>query len=319
MLFGNRKKTIDSKFLPYKNVQKNLQYSYQKNMHIDIQHVVQILCNEYNELNNIPTLKNQIQRYISTGNLSKQLAAFKYISELIPILSAIKQFNNHIFRASQAYGRIYMPLHCLKSKFRPCVRFGQSNEQIEQLFDIKCCFVQISAHLALNDAKTSEQKNEILLLLHNIKNDIYTDILKYSESSLSRQQIKKQILAWLFENRLQRIFNTNKIHNIISSYFRQKYPYFYKYVVFYNSVESKKLYKNNKRKKISQLSISCFKYESDLFFNYIFPQLHRLFPEIQFISLHDGIFIPKSKKQKFNLNLDNFKQVINKLVENYFI
>lgn len=318
MLFGNRKKTINPSFLPYQNVQKNLQYMYQKNMHIDMDHAIRLICNEYKELNNIQNISGQIKAYFLSGNLSEPLRKFDHISQLMPIFTAIKQFNTHIFRATEAYGRIYMPLHTLKSKYRECVRFGQNNEEIEQIFDIKCCFVQLSARLALKDAKTVEQKTEIFSLLSNIKNDIYSDILKYSESNLTRQEIKKQILAWLFENRLQRIFNANKIHNIISNYFRQKYPFYYKWVVFYTSIESNKTYKNKKRKTISGLSIDCFKHESQLIFNYVFPYLHKLFPTVEFISLHDGIFISKSKCKQLKITKSEFGNLVNKLIQKIF-
>lgn len=318
MLFGNRKKTINPSFLPYQNVQKNLQYMYQKNMSIDIDHVINIICKEYKQLNNIQNISGQIKAYFLSGNLSQPLRKFEYISQIIPIFSAIKQFNTHIFRATEAYGRIYMPLHTLKSKYRECVRFGENNEEIEQIYDIKCCFVQLSARLALKDAKTNEQKTEIFSLLSNIKNDIYSDILKYSETDLNRQQIKKQILAWLFENKLQRIFNTNKIHNIISNYFRQKYPFYYKWVVFYNSIQSTKTYKNKKHKTISKLSIDCFKHESELIFDNIFPYLHKIFPNIEFISLHDGIFITKSKCKQLKLTKIEFSNLVNKLIQKIF-
>lgn len=319
MLFGNRKKTIDPSFLPYKNLQKNLQYLYQKNMQVDLQQAINLLCQQFKSLNQIQNISGQIKAFMLTGNLSEPLKHYQRISEVFPILSAIKQFNSHIFRATQAYGRIYMPLHSLKSCFRKCVRFGQNNEKIKEIFDIKCCFVQISARLAFKSAQTIEEKHEILNLLTNIKSDIYTDILNYSESNLSRQQIKKQILAWLFENRLQRIFNTNRIHNIIANYFRQKYPFYYKWVVFYNCIESDKIYKNNKHKKISGLSIDCFKHESELIFDYIFPELHKIYPDIEFISLHDGIFITQSNCTKFNITEEKINDLINVLIEQFYI
>ena len=80
---------------------------------------------------------------------------------------------------------------------------------------------------------------------------------------------------WLFCMDFQRKNNTEPVIKQISKYFQDKFPNYFKFVTKYeiaNSEHTLKLTKN-KQKSISKLSIDCFEYESEKFFDLILPNL----------------------------------------------
>lgn len=99
-----------------------------------------------------------------------------------------------------------MPFHTLPKEFRDCIKIEVNNKSysIKELFDLKCCFVQLSAELAKLQLdpfhpKYNELINEFNLVKQTAEQDIYTDILLHLNiPELSRKDIKKHIMLWLF-------------------------------------------------------------------------------------------------------------------------
>lgn len=298
--FGNKRKTITDKFKPYKSAQKNFQYIVQKHMTIDIDSLLTRLFNDFSELSDIENAKEKIIDYVKHDNLDKSFLSLNCFSKLIAILSNCSQLYNHTFKCSEAYGRIYMPFQSLSSKYRDCIRIGQYNSKIVELYDIKCCFVQLSVLLALEktDIRDERTRVEYYRLLNLVRNDIYSDILKFTRNkSLTRKDIKVRMLSWLFETQHQRTHSNDPVHNLISRYFQIKFPSFFNFVHNYEHIETNKILRNNKKKKISKLSIDCFEKESKIMFDYVIPKLRHIYnDEIVFITLHDGIFVKEGTK-----------------------
>ena len=40
------------------------------------------------------------------------------------------------------------------------------------------------------------------------------------------------------------------------------------------------------------MATDCFEFESEMMFGYVIPKLHKVYSNISFISLHDGILCP---------------------------
>lgn len=118
-----------------------------------------------------------------------------------------------------------MPFHNLPKSFREAVKINVNNKfySLKEVFDLKCCFIQLSALLAIKKLnKTnklySQQLNELNELKQLAERDIYTDILKYiNDNNLTRIDIKKNIMFWLFSRDYQRS-NVSRSNIIIHRY-----------------------------------------------------------------------------------------------------
>ena len=117
-LFGNRKFTVNPNYLPYQNDQQNLQYIYQKLLYFKEDDLLNAFKNdlgeEYSSFTSIYDIKNYISQRKETSCIEKSVFNESFI---------YSSLNSHIFSASEAYGRIFMPLHSIKRKYRKYVRF----------------------------------------------------------------------------------------------------------------------------------------------------------------------------------------------------
>jgi hypothetical protein len=284
LLFGNKQKSFKNNFLPFDNDQKNLQYLYQKQMFFDESF--------FDELEkNIPDYRDYLDDYKSKiGKEVKKLLAFH------------KALNSHVFSSSEAYGRIYLPFHYIPSEYRKCIRIG-NNEKLFETFDIKCCFVFLSAQIIKNETNDVDLKEECNKIIELTRNDIYKEILEYNGLSCTnskRAKLKSLVMKWLFSNLQDRrfIMASSIDMQYIDLYFKNTFPLFYSKIVFYKTRSFYSLNDDNNIVKTekSDLSYSCFEYESNIMFNKILPSLNTKFEKIPFISLHDAIFIPERFK-----------------------
>lgn len=166
-------------------------------------------------------------------------------------------------------GRIFMPFQTLPKDFRDCLKIKAPNNKfysIKELFDLKCCFVQLSTEIAKQQLDPlnpdyDQLYNEFELVRQTAEADIYTAILNYiNNPELTRLDIKKHIMLWLFSRNSQRQHINNPIVQAINTYFKHTFPNYYKFIIEYPVVYSD----NNQI--ISRLSLDCFQVESQLFF-----------------------------------------------------
>lgn len=245
---------------------------------------------ELNKIYNWWTLLRNIkykQNHFETDKeYLKSILGSKLYKDVISLYSKLMDFHNHIFKATEKHGRIYLPLHNMPKEFRACIKFQAPDNKfynIKELFDLKCCFVQLSADIAKNqvdpnDPNKNQLINEFTRVKELAKKDIYTDILKHlNNPKLTRNDIKQHIMAWLFSTKAQRINNKNVVVQSINQYFNFKFPNFFKFINNYSLTKSQHKLKSNKNKHkiISKLSIDCFNFESELFFNNIFEELKK--------------------------------------------
>ena len=109
-----------------------------------------------------------------------------------------------------------MPFHILPKDFRNSViiKYNKNFYNLKEIFDLKCCFVQLSAQLAINqlnqtDKNYQKKLSEFTLVKQTAENDIYTDILNFiNDPTLSRSNIKKSIMLWLFCTKTQRKYSS---------------------------------------------------------------------------------------------------------------
>lgn len=304
LLYGNKLQTLHEDYLPFEHPLKNEQYLLQKKMSFNIPILKQKFVQRYPELIKVYNWWNVLKNIkVNNSNVDKivlkDILQDKY-QECVGLFSKCMDFHNHIFKATEKYGRIYMPFHTFPKEFRKAIKIQINNKfyDIKEIFDLKCCFVQLSALIALSqlqldDPLYKEKLIEYTKVKLQAKNDIYTDILNFVKNkTLTRLDIKKHIMFWLFSKKYQRI-NVNKTNLIIKSidtYFKTKFPYFYDFIVKYPICNSEQVLKSNsfKLKSISKLSIDCFTMESQIMFNNIIPFYKKQYNII--ISLHDGIY-----------------------------
>ena len=282
LLYGTKKHSVNNLYLPFSNNEKNIQYLYQKNMYFDEKQFNECLLKKSKDLDAVSRKK---------------------------LLNCFYSLNSHVFKSSESYGRIYMPFQYLRSDFRQCIRIG-NDEEIIEAYDIKCCFVFLSAKLFLSRNYSNELNTECEKIIKLCDKDIYSEILKYNQMpnrKEARKNIKLNVMKWLFSNRRDRHVFINSITevNLIDKYFKDKFPLFYQNVVFYNERTIYKDIDGKIVKKVkSNLSYECFEFESSIIFETILPFLHEKYKDIPFISLHDGIFIPK-KFEAFSNDIKN--------------
>lgn len=296
LLYGTKKHSLNSNFLPFDNFEKNIQYLYQKCMYFDEM-----------DFNATLNLKYPNKDVILNGkDTEKKL-------KLIKLLNCYKSLNSHIFKSSESYGRIYMPFQYVQSDFRKCIRIGH-NEKIIEVFDIHCCFVFLTAKLFYSLYDSDEILNECKKIIELCDDDIYKEILDYNKilySEENRKRIKSNVMRWLFSNRKDRYISikTNNDIFLIDDFFKHNFPNFYRNVVFYKETN---FFKENENGKIiketkSELSYKCFEMESKIMFDNVLPFLHKKYKEIPFISLHDAIYIP----ERFKHQIENIKNDVN--------
>jgi hypothetical protein len=293
-LFGNRQDSLNNNYLPFNNDHKNLQYLYQKHMFFDDSFFKELRKN-YPNFEEIIKDKNNENHFQVTKLLTFQ-----------------KLLNHHVFTSTEAYGRIYLPFHYIPSEYRHCIRIG-NNEKLFEVFDIQCCFVFLSASMIGQKTDDPDLKKECNKIISYTKTDIYNKILRYNNilcNKENRKLLKTSIMKWLFSTNQERhiMILDSKIIKYIDNYFKEKFPLFYKTVIFY---ENRIFYQINELNEVvkirkSNLSYSCFEYESSLMFNNILPKLNETFKDIPFISLHDAVFIP----ERFRHLSDTIKQMI---------
>ena len=280
-LYGTKKKSINDSYLPFNSDEKNIQYLYQKNMYFDEDQFDKILNKCYPNIDEI------------FNSNDKELK-----KSLLRVLNCHRSLNNHIFKSTESYGRIYMPFQYISSNFRKSIRIG-NNEELVEIYDIHCCFVYLTSKIIMQKTDDINLIKECEKIIFNCDNDIYKDILKYNKLSYkieNRKKIKANVMKWLFSCRQDRYVAINNCNEIyyIDNYFKNLFPLFYSNVSFY---KEDVFYKDEngkiKKERCSRLPFECFEYESDLMFNYVLPFLHKKYQDIPFISLHDGIFIPK--------------------------
>lgn len=223
-----------------------------------------------------------------------------------------------------------MPFHILPKDFREAVIIKHKNKfyNLKEIFDLKCCFVQLSAQLAIDKLNISDKNyykklNEFTLVKQTAENDIYTDILNTIDNpDLTRLDIKKSIMLWLFSTNLQRKFSSksNIILQSITKYFKSKFPFFFQFINTYKKINSEHKLKTNifNFKRISKLSIDCFQTEANFIFNSLLLKYKQILDNI-IISLHDGLY--NINKFLFNNRYFYKKHVLNNyiLFNNYHI
>jgi hypothetical protein len=223
-----------------------------------------------------------------------------------------------------------MPFQNLPKDFRDCILYNLNNKKyyIKELFDMKCCFVQLSANLAIqqlnpNNPEYNQLKQEYTRVLNTAKSDIYTDILNtINKPELTRNDIKAKIMLWLFSTNNQRQNINDPVIQAITEYFKYKFPNFYQFIISYKLTSSthKLKSKQNKNKVISSLSTDCFNYESELVLNDLIPNYKQTLKNTLaniYIALHDGIYILSNNILnilKYTLNIiNNYKYYYNNI------
>lgn len=282
---GGKKNSLKTGYLPYKSEEKNLQYFYQKNMYFDKDEFMKLFLDKYPDA----------MKIINGEEKCKDYDLYKEISI---IWSYFNSLNNHMFKSSESYGRIYMPFQSIPKFLRSAIRIG-NNQKIYELFDINCCFVNLSAKIIKNCTDNQKLIEECKKIIELTTKDIYSKIIENTNSSFTRNDIKKYVMRWLFSNHRDRCYfkSIYKEVECIDLYFKNNFPLFHKEIVNYDTF-SKKVIKNRKieEKIISKLSIECFELESELMLGKIIPELRCNYKNIPFISLHDAIFIPEDFK-----------------------
>lgn len=232
----------------------------------------------------------------------RKIVSKNIFKEIAMIWSYFNALNTHAFKCSESFGRIYMPFQLINKDFRPAIRIG-NNEKIFELFDIHCCFINLSAKII---KKANKDKNDLLKECETIidltNNDLYQKILEWKfkdDNTITRNIIKEGMMMWVFSNKKERKYfkQRHKEVDVIDTYFKSNFPLYYNIVTNYEII-SKNEEKGGKiiKKYISKLSIECFQYESELMLNEIIPALEKEYKNIPFISLHDAIFIPEKYK-----------------------
>lgn len=279
------------------------------------------LINVYDWWTKLKNIKYKQNHYKTDKTVLKQKLGSKEYKNVVSMFSKCMDFHNHIFRATEAYGRIFMPFQNLPKEFRDCIVYKLNNTRyyIKELFDMKCCFVQLSANLAIkqldpNNPNYTQLKSEYTRVLETAKSDIYTDILNtINKPNLTRNDIKAKIMLWLFSTHNQRKNIQDPVIQAITEYFQFKFPNFYQFIISYKLTKSthKLKYKQNKNKVISSLSTDCFNYESELVLEELIPNykqtLNNTLADI-YIALHDGIYILSNilnNIYKYTLNIIN--------------
>ena len=299
---GSKKNSLRYNYLPFNTFEKNLQFYYQKNMYFDKDEFQKILDEKY------PNATKIFEK--------RKLYDKETYKEVSMILSYFNALNMHAFKCTESYGRIYMPFQLINKDFRSAIRIG-NNEEIFELFDIHCCFINLSAKIIkennVNDKNLIEECEKIIELTNK---DIYQNIIDWyletEPNNITRNKIKKNIMMWIFSNKKERRFFKSKFKEvkIIDLYFKNNFPLYYSIVTNYKTITKKEENRHGEliNKYISKLSIDCFQYESDLMLNNIIPGLEHEYKDIPFISLHDAIFIPK-----------RFNDLKNELIEKIII
>ena len=250
--------------------------------------------------------------------LNKKIKTTKEIYKEISIAwSYFKSLNSKTFKCSESYGRIYMPFQLINKNFRKAIRIG-NNEKLYELFDIHCCFVNLSANIIQKNNKDNKELiNECKNIIKLTNNDLYKKIIEWNnKKDITRNKIKKYVMMWIFSNKQERSFfkSKNEELQIIDSYFKENFPLYYNIVINYETIHKKEIEKGKiSYKCISKLSMECFQYESELMLNEIIPSLENEYKNIPFISLHDAIFIPERFKIFENEILRKISLLMNKL------
>ena len=296
-LFGNKRNTLKENYKPFDNEEKNNQYYLQKQLVFDEREFKAIFLEKYNELKAIPGLWDRLDTCLEFGCYSSATFTSKVISDYKIFYSV----NKHIFKTTESYGRIFMPFHYMSKEFRSALRFN--GLKLKEIYDIKCCFVQLSARLFKHQ---TEYKEEADLLLNLANNDIYSEIA--NKMNISRKDAKTNIMQFLFSTPYTRnLENKQKYYIILDNYFKTYHNKFYNWLINYPVSVFKQ---NGKLRHVSELSYDCFKLESDIMFLYVIPELRKKYPNITFFSLHDGIWTTE------NINI-SFKDIISNLINSF--
>lgn len=295
-LFGNKRNILREGFQPYDNPEKNYQYFLQKQLEFDEKEFKKVFLEKYNNLKSIPGLWSRLDKCIEFG--CYQSAVFS--SEVICDYKIFYSVNKHIFKTTESYGRIFMPFHYMSKEFRSALRLN--NLKLKEIYDMKCCFVQLAARLFKSQTNNNYEA-DILLNLAN--NDIYSEIA--SKMSITREDAKTNIMQFLFRTPFDREHIRNVYYVILEKYFQTYHNKFFNWLVNYPVQVFKQ---QNKIRHVSKLSYDCFKFESDMMFLYVIPKLREKYPHINFLSLHDGIWTTE------NITLD-FKDYINNLINSF--
>lgn len=295
-LFGDKRKTLKNNYNPFDNEEKNYQYYLQKQLTFDENEFKSIFLTKYNNLKSIPGIWDRLDKCLEFG--CYRSATFN--NEVICDYKIFYSVNKHIFKTSESYGRIFMPLHYMSKEFRSALRF--KGHKLKEIYDVKCCFVQLAARLFKYQTQYTSDA-DILLELAN--NDIYLEIAK--TMNITRADAKTNMMQFLFTTAYNRKLTSNKNYMVLNDYFKLYHKNFYNWLIEYPVQTFRQ---NNKLRHVSKLSYDCFKLESDIMFTHVLPRLKKEYPDIEFLSLHDGIWTTE------NINV-NFKDLINNLINSF--
>lgn len=210
------------------------------------------------------------------------------------------------------HGRFYSPFHRLRKDLRSVLLLD--GEPIMELFDVRACFVTLTAVLYLqhlNHQKFTPNQDDKKLFDIVRSEDVYSNILSmikneetggspylvaHPESEphhqpISRKTVKQAMMKFLFAS--PRYERPSMVHNSpvlqhINAWLLRNFPRFHAFITGYATG------RNSRGKTISKLSADCQELEAVLMFDNLFPALHFRFPDVDFLSLHDGIFCKRS-------------------------
>lgn len=110
LFYNNKKESIHPDFLPFTDDYQNKQYLYQKQMSVDIPLVKIALVKKYPQLNNIhnwwkklDNIKNKRNNYQIDKTVFLNYFDKNTYNTICRLYSQIISFNNHIFKATEAY------------------------------------------------------------------------------------------------------------------------------------------------------------------------------------------------------------------------
>jgi hypothetical protein len=110
LLYGNKKDSLRTDYMPFTHPEKNKQYMYAKKMSLNIPLTKIKFIERFPDLNKIynwwkllKNIKYKKNNYETDKEYLKSILGFKLYKEVISLFSQLIDFHNHIFKASEKY------------------------------------------------------------------------------------------------------------------------------------------------------------------------------------------------------------------------
>lgn len=295
LLLNKKRILLNQEKLPYNNSEKNYQYLLQKELSFNKEEFYKLFVTKYPFLTKYFNLFDILEQQLEYNSIKLK----EITPEILADYKLYKSINSHVFNASESFGRIYMPFQYMDKIYRSALIYN--NMHLIEIFDMKCCFIQLAAMLFKKDTNLNIDANKIIALAQT---DIYQEIA--NKEHISREDAKNTLMEFMFENSQTRLNKNKIIHNHIVNYFLNEHYNFYNWL---NNYKTKTIIIDNKPKCISLLNRACTQLEANLMFELVIPYVKKTYPNYKFFSLHDGIWT--TDNFKFNIR-DQITNLINR-------